>query len=173
MAASSLPTFEQLHKHYPTDSSYAKVKAELGLTQSWLGDNTCVIRMSKAFNYAAGSRYAIPGSYPGLLTVKGADKLNYAIRVEEFITFLSQHYRAADIIKEGEAIEKEAFFGKTGIISWSVRGFDDATGHFTLWDGREGVYTGGINYWSMPKKKLPPVKGYVPQYLIKSQLWLC
>lgn len=175
MAAVTLPTFEQLKKSYPTGSGFAKVKADIGgdVTQGWLGDNTCVIRMSKAFNYAAGSRFAIPGGRAGMLTVKGADKLNYAIRVTEFIDYLSAQYGAADIVKLGEAIEVEPFLGKTGIIAWSVNGWGDARGHFTLWNGREGLYVGGHDYWAMPKKKLPPVAGITPPYLIKSQLWLC
>lgn len=173
MAGTALPSFAQLRKHYPTGSSFSQVKAELGLNQSWLGDNTCVIRMSKAFNYAAGTRFAIPGSYPGLLTVKGSDKLNYAIRVVEFIDFLTHYYRPADIIRHGDSIEKSAFQGHTGIISWSVVGFDDARGHFTLWDGLEGVYVGGINYWSMPTHKMPALRGITPEYVVKSQLWIC
>jgi hypothetical protein len=172
MSGIALPTFAQLKKHYPTDGS-SQVKAALGLTADWLGSNTCVMRMSKAFNYAAGANFAIPGNYPGMVTAKGSDKLNYAIRVQEFITYLSQHYHAANIIKEGDAIEKNAFLGHTGIISWSVVGFDDATGHFTLWDGLEGLYTGGINYWSMPTRKLPLVHGVQREYVIKSQLWIC
>ena len=74
MPSLTLPTFEQLEKNYPTGSSFAQVKADIGggVTQGWLGNNTCVIRMSKAFNYA-GSGNAIPGGYAGILTVKGAD----------------------------------------------------------------------------------------------------
>lgn len=171
----ALPTFDQLKKNYPTSDNPAQVKASIGggVTEAWLGDNTCVVRMSKAFNYASGSRFAIPGSHPGLRTVKGADKLNYAIRVTEFIDFLTHKYGAANIIKMGEAIEEEAFFGKTGIIAWRVDGWRSARGHFTLWDGYKGLYVGGLDYWALPKKKPQPVNGKTPPYLVKSQLWLC
>jgi hypothetical protein len=42
------------------------------------------MRMSKAFNYA-GKDHEIPRSKTGLLTLKGGDQKNYAIRVIEFI----------------------------------------------------------------------------------------
>lgn len=80
--------------------------------------------MSKAFNYASGSRFAILGARAGMLTVKGADKLNYAVRVTEFIDYLSAQYGAANMVKLGEAIEIEPFMGKTGIIAWSVNGWE-------------------------------------------------
>jgi hypothetical protein len=167
-----LPTFDQLKKNYPTgDGSQVKAKIGGGVTGSWLGENTCVIRMSKAFNHASGRRFAIPGTRAGLVTVKGADKLNYAIRVTEFIDFLTHKYGAANIIKTGEAIEEKTFLGKTGIIAWNVNGWANARGHFTLWDGHKGLYVGGLDYWALPKK--PPTDGKKGAYLVKSQLWLC
>ena len=86
MSNRALPAFSLLSANYPIDPDSPKLIQQLGgeLTQAWVGPNTCVMRMSKAFNYA-GTDHEIPKSKPGLLTLKGGDKKNYAIRVIEFI----------------------------------------------------------------------------------------
>ena len=92
-----LPTYQSLITNYP-GSQYSSaqvrelIKGEIqGHSPTLI--NTCVIRMSRAFNYAnSGSLFDIPQSYPGMLTFKGGDNLNYAIRVREFYIYLKNHY---------------------------------------------------------------------------------
>ncbi len=85
-----LPPFRTLAANYPTSADGEQVKQDIAgeVTQSWLGVNTCVIRMSKALNYA-GKVHQIPRHHSGLLTVRGDDKKNYAVRVAEFIVYLA------------------------------------------------------------------------------------
>src|SRR4051812_19358387 len=113
MSKHALPSFSALQTNYPTNPDSLKVIQQLGgeLTQSWVGTNSCVMRMSRAFNYA-GKAHEIPESHKGFLTVKGGDGKNYAIRVIEFINYLHRHYRVPDIVKTGSAMRPESFSGK-------------------------------------------------------------
>ncbi len=56
------------------------VKRRIGgeLTESWLGNNTCVMRLCKAFNYA-GTAYRIRKGM-GMNVVKGEDGFWYGFR---------------------------------------------------------------------------------------------
>jgi Type VI secretion system (T6SS), amidase effector protein 4 len=164
----SLPAFQRLKQHYPTDSDPDKVKNDIGgsVNADWI-TNTCVIRISKAFNYTGDDEDAIP-KRDGLLTVKGADQKNYAIRVQEFIHFLRDEYGAPDVVRSGANIRVGAFRNKIGIIAWHVSGWTDATGHFTLWDGTSGLYVGHHNYWNFPISQ-PEVGPWVT----KVELWEC
>jgi Type VI secretion system (T6SS), amidase effector protein 4 len=166
--ANNLPSFQKLKSHYPTDSDPEKVKEDIGgaVDASWI-TNTCVIRVSKAFNYTGDTEDEIP-KQDGLLTVKGADKKNYAIRVEEFIHFLRDEFGPPDVVRSDANISIAAFQNKTGIIAWHVSGWSDATGHFTLWDGSSGLYLGGHDYWNFPTSKPD-----VGPWLTKVELWQC
>jgi hypothetical protein len=164
----TLPAYLVLKPNYPTDADPDKVKSDIGgeVNADWI-TNTCVVRISKAFNYAGGT-YEIPRQH-GLLTVKGADKKNYALRVAEFITFLRDKYGAADITKSGADIAKDSFLNITGIIAWHISGWSDATGHFTLWDGTQGLYEGSHRYFDFPTSK-PSGGG---PWLTKVEFWKC
>jgi hypothetical protein len=151
-----LPTYQSLITNYP-GSSYTSAKVrELikGEIQSHSPtfSNTCVIRMSRAFNYAnSGTLFDIPESFTGMLTFKGEDKLNYAIRVSEFDKYLKQQYSKPTLVlkrKNGEFDLKQLNSIK-GIIKFEVSGWDDATGHFTFWDGSSCVYCGDHDYFAM------------------------
>jgi hypothetical protein len=168
-----LPPFATLKANYPTDSDGNSVKKAIGgeTTQAWLGDNTCVIRMSQAFNYA-GKIHEIPRS-KHMLTVRGKDNKNYAVRVQEFIQFLNERYGKPEITKYGSDINVNDFLRKTGLIAWHIAGWNDATGHFTLWDGSAGLYEGDHNYF-LDFPTTPPSAGQprVP-YLTEVDLWIC
>lgn len=153
----ALPSFAALQANYPLDTDSSKVFQDIGgeATQSWVGGNSCVVRMCKAFNYA-GKAFLIPGTSPGFLTVKGADKLNYGIRVMEFIDFLQTSYKIPDIVKTGSAMTADSFKGKTGIIAWLIDGWSDARGHFTLWDGSKGLFEGAHHYFDDFGPGAPP-----------------
>ena len=100
----SLPGYSTLTANYPVDSDSAKVIQQIGgdLTQSWVGSNSCVMRMCKAFNYA-GKEHAIPKPTKQFLTLTGADKKWYGIRVIEFIDYLRNTYRPPDLVKKVDA----------------------------------------------------------------------
>jgi hypothetical protein len=123
-----LPSFGSLWANYPLGSS-EEVKRKIGgnVNASWI-TNTCVIRISYAFNK---SMAPIPNGWAGLTTVKGGDGKRYAFRVREFQPFLTGKYGAPDV----SGTTQEAFNGKKGIIMFDVQGWSDATGHFDLWNG--------------------------------------
>lgn len=151
-----LPTFQSLYSNYP-GSNYTSaqvrdlIKGEI-LTHTPSFSNTCVIRMSRAFNYAnTGKLFDIPENPSGMLTYKGEDKLNYAIRVAEFNTFLRHKYSKPTIVltKKNGVYDLSSLKNVSGIIKFDVTGWNDATGHFTLWDGSSCVYCGDHNYFEM------------------------
>jgi len=164
-----LPSFALLAANYPTDPDSPKVIQQLGgeLNQSWVGPNSCVMRMSKAFNYA-GKDHEIPKSPKGLLTVKGGDGKNYAIRVIEFIDYLHTHYRNPDMVKTGSAMKPESFTDK-GIIAWLIDGWSDARGHFTLWDGSQGLFEGEHHYFA----DFGPSAPQNGPHMVKVEFWNC
>ncbi len=166
----ALPGFAALKAHYPTALDSPKVRRDVGgeATASWVGENTCVLRMSKAFNYA-GKDYAIPGNHDGLLTVVGADKMNYAIRVLEFINYLHTTYRSPDIVRVGSQIAAEAFGNKTGIITWHINGWSNARGHFTLWDGTRALFQGPHDYF----RDFPTHRTSNAPWIEKVEFWTC
>lgn len=166
--ANNLPKYDMLIKNYPTDSDPEKIKKAIGgAVDDPNIKNTCVVRMSKAFNYTSDAEDEIP-KRNGLYSVKGADKKNYALRVEEFVDFLTAEYGAPDLTKTGAAISASAFKNK-GIIAWHVDGWKDARGHFTFWDGTKGLYLAGQDFWALPTSK--PVQA-VP-WLTKVEFWEC
>ncbi len=94
--------------------------------------------MSEAFNLAG---QAIPKNHPGLLTVLGADKRNYAIRVAEFKQYMLSAYGAPDLVRTPPkgaqtGVSRADFANLRGVLCFEVH-FSDATGHFTLWDGAQ------------------------------------
>ena len=149
-----LPSYEQLKRNYPTDHNPAVVMHMIGggIANLSPDTNTCVMRMSRAFNYA-GKPFELPKAvaHPRLRTIPGADRKNYAYKVQEFIAFLKHNYGPPSVSKRYAASEKESakpFLGKTGIIAWQIQGWGDATGHFTLWDGKTGLYEGNHDYFT-------------------------
>lgn len=129
-----LPAFSLLWANYPLGSS-EEVKRKIGgaINMAWV-TNTCVIRVSYAFNKAGE---AIPNGWPGLSTARGGDGKRYAYRVSEFKPFLEKKYKAPDVT----GTSRGAFDGHKGIIMFDVQGWSDATGHFDLWDGNNARYS--------------------------------
>lgn len=121
-----IPAFSSLWNHYPTGGS-ATVKRKIGgnVNLGWV-TNTCVIRVSRALNYAGSP---VPRNLPGLNTIRGGDGKRYAYRVREFHRFLNAHVRPPDAVGDVK--------GRRGIIMFKVDIWADATGHFDLWNGSE------------------------------------
>lgn len=96
--------------------------------------NACALRMSRGFNYGG---YVIPrGSIiPGrsIYRVRGSDELPYILRVNDVIHFVKHNWGSADMLLQPAEADKLA--GRKGLIVMEVSGWNDATGHVTLWNG--------------------------------------
>ena len=134
-----LSGFERMWNAYPAPNGEApEAKKIVGgaVDAAWI-ENTCVIRLSRAMNYAG---HLIPQGLKGLSTVSGADGLRYAYRVAEIDAYLRATYGAPDFEDIRQVASESVpatFVGKRGIIGFQVRGWADATGHFDLWDGEK------------------------------------
>ena len=148
----TLPTYAQLSKNYPGEGYSTQQVRQLigGAANNSRFENTCVLRMSRAFNYA-NAQARIPGGKTGLYTVLGADKLHYALRVAEFREYMLDTYgnpQKVSVLKD-KKLDKTKFIGAAGVICFDVSGWGDATGHFSLWDGSNCSYCGDHEYFNM------------------------
>lgn len=165
--------FERMWNAYPAPAGTAEdAKAIVGgaVNAPWLV-NTCVIRISRCFNYAG---YPIPQGFTGLSTVSGADGMRYAFRVEEFRKYLNYAFGPPAFSEDRKPpvpAPPASFVGKTGIIMFRVDGWVDANGHLDLWDGentRHAEYFArakSVALWlveSTGDQKLPPGAAPVP-----------
>ena len=141
--ARKLKNFELMWNAYPNPrggSSAAKKTIGGNVDADWI-TNTCVIRMSRCFNYA---NHRIPRRRQGLTTVSGADGLRYAFRVSEFRRYLTEVYGTPSLshhYPEPGGPVPEPFFGHQGVICFVVTGWSDATGHFDLWRNDDCIHT--------------------------------
>jgi hypothetical protein len=141
--ARQLPSWKALYDNYAGDEESSEVfRARIGgeVDNPQL-TNTCVLRMSEAFNLAGN---AIPRGRAGLYTLKGGDKLNYAVRVAEFRKYMVSAFGQPDIVRKPPkgrpvGVASTEFPGLRGVLCFQVS-FSDATGHFTLWDGSRAVH---------------------------------
>lgn len=98
--------------------------------------NACALRMSRAFNYGG---YAVPSGtlIPGtnIYRVRGGDGKPYIMRVNGVIHFVRHNWGEPDKVLAPDETARLA--GLKGLIVIEVQGWSDATGHVTLWDGRQ------------------------------------
>ncbi|EOD3494093.1 type VI secretion system amidase effector protein Tae4 [Cronobacter malonaticus] len=90
--------------------------------------NACAIRMSYALNYSGSKIERGPW-----LTVSGADKNWYIYRVKDLKPYLIYKFGAPDKTVKNPTVND--FKNMTGILVFSVSGWNDASGHATLWNG--------------------------------------
>ncbi|WP_165836463.1 T6SS effector amidase Tae4 family protein [Taibaiella soli] len=157
--------------HYNTSPDPEEVKRNIGgdLAAAFYIKNTCVVRVCEALNKCGSPMHHIQFG-KGMKTKKGADHLNYGYRVREFREYMKDIYREVHIIKEkGDKINKNDFINRQGIIAFGVSGWEDATGHFSLWDGHNVLYQGGHEYFGLPTYN--PLNGHI--YLTDVMLWIC
>lgn len=132
-----LTGFERMWNAYPAPKGEAgEAKKMIGgdVDASWIS-NTCVVRVSRSMNYAG---HPVLQGFSGLATVRGADGLRYAIRVEEFRKYMNYMYGPPTFSEDRETpseVVPASFRGVTGVICFRVKGWSDATGHFDIWDG--------------------------------------
>ena len=101
-------------------------------------ENTCIIRISRPLNYLG---HPIPVWTKPFRTRQGSDKMWYGLRVKEFWDYMVKTY-GQPTVSSNKPIDKSAFAGIKGIIGFRVSGWKDATGHFTLWNGKDLAYGG-------------------------------
>lgn len=164
------PSWKDMYKNYPNESisSFAfypmvsKDLADLAASNPNDWENTCAARMSYALN-RSGIKLPSSGGY----SLKGSDGFRYWMRVKELKAYLNKRFKAPDIshshkqvntvidsktkkitpeVMERVQLTKSNFLskitGKTGIVVFDVTGWGNASGHFTLWDGKNLVYVG-------------------------------
>lgn len=107
-----------------------KVAENIAPKGKWV--NTCAVRMSYILNH---SGLFIP--YIQKQTVSGADKRWYFHLVSHLIIFLNQRWGKPDIITPYPLPGGGELAGKKGIILFEVSGWDNASGHATLWNGKQ------------------------------------
>ena len=90
--------------------------------------NTCAVRMSYILNQSGLIIPAITGK-----TKKGGDNRNYFYRVKDVISFLKQQWGMPEVVAYPPSGGSLA--GKKGVILFEVQGWDDASGHATLFNG--------------------------------------
>lgn len=158
------PSWADMHKHYPatmvnTDTLYnTMIRGDFKGQEkaSWL-ENTCATRMSYAL---LRSGFQLAKTQDPKASMQGEDKKWYWIRVAELKAELKSRFKGYDAELNFDAIntssidnplemmmivadrkEKAQKFldttlaNKNGIIVFVVKGWGNATGHFTLWDG--------------------------------------
>jgi hypothetical protein len=167
--ARELRGFETMWNAYPAPGGSAEeAKRTIGgqVNAAWI-TNTCVVRLSRSFN---ASGHTIPNeSGDGLVTVKGGDGKNYALRVAEFTRWLKRRYGDPDLVETfpppGGGDVPSSFLGRQGVIIFEVDGWTDATGHVDLWNGarcRHGDYFSRahtVMLWDVPDTPEGPQLG--------------
>ncbi|KPX69061.1 MULTISPECIES: type VI secretion system amidase effector protein Tae4 [Pseudomonas syringae group] len=96
-------------------------------SQRW--ENTCAVRMSYILNYSGLIIPKTPGQ-----TVSGNDQRQYFFRVKNLISFLETQWGKPDVVKYPPS-GGGALANKRGVILFEITGWQDASGHATLYDG--------------------------------------
>lgn len=128
-------------------------RIELGSAQ-W--KNFCVVRMSYALNKAGSLIPFIKGK-----TSSGRDGSWHLFRIPDFEAYLNGLWGAPDIIISGKRgmLDLTPISGKQGILHMDTRGqWQDASGHFTLWNGKVTrddsdkyfAYSHKVQLWELP-----------------------
>lgn len=97
-------------------------------TNSGIFLNACPIRMSYVLNYT-GVRIPKTG-YP---VVSGADGFWYLFRVNELMSYLDRTFGKPEASASVPTFQ--SFARMKGIVVVKGKGWSDATGHVTLWNG--------------------------------------
>jgi hypothetical protein len=137
--AARLKNFDQMWDAYPNPGGSADAAKHTigGQAVAESIDNTCVLRLSRAFNYSGNP---IPRSATDeIVTIRGGDGLNYALRVREFTRYMKRKYGPPDFEHSypapGGGDVPASFKGRQGVVIFEVDGWTDATGHMDLWNG--------------------------------------
>jgi RHS repeat-associated protein len=144
------PSYEKLKSNYPGDGHSSKDVYDMvgGKVKSYYFHdlstgaeaNSCALRLSLALNksgFNIDRRY-----FPGGFYVKGADDKDYILRVKDMIQYLNAAFGQPDIVKTSmnQEIQPSDFNNNKGIIGFVVKGWSDATGHVTMFNGSSCGY---------------------------------
>jgi hypothetical protein len=146
------PLFSKIQANYLGDNyTSAEIYRLIGgkVYLNYLSDpqkyaNSCALRISYALNK---SGYKIP--FMKGKVGSGSDGNWYIYRVSDLAEYMTNTYGAPDV----NGTIKSSFKDLQGIIQFEVNGWNDATGHFTIWDGNNvghGDYfeqSHGIHLW--------------------------
>lgn len=164
------PKWDDMIKNYPNasvsgDTLYTTIGAGLlklknDNPEAW--ENTCAFRMSRGLNLSGvklpkdNSKYRVKGSKGGVL--KGDDTNYYWYRVSELSKYLAEYLKEPELnitLKKANLGEKKEKLSKEnwdklkkmkGVIMFKVSGWGNASGHFTLWDGKNLIYPGAAEH---------------------------
>lgn len=135
----SLVNFDKMWDAYPNPGEDADAAKHTigGAAESDTITNTCVLRISRCFNASGNDIPKNPSDE--IITIRGGDGKQYALRVREFLRYMTRKYGPPQLRHEypegnGGDVPPE-FLGKQGVIAFEVDGWTDATGHFDLWNG--------------------------------------
>lgn len=154
------PRWTDMLNNYPDNSIskyifYPKISKALGKDVDHKAyENTCALRMSVGLNKSGFLLPSPPSGGAG--NIKGDDSRNYWLRVADLKPYLFKIFKNPDVdvtlpdlsstssYVHTELDERLEFVktnvlsnieDKNGIIVFEVRGWSNATGHFTLWEG--------------------------------------
>ncbi len=136
-----LAKFKDLLANYP-NYDLATVKTLVGgrVDANYI-TNACAIRVSRALSYSGTKIPFIEDINKIQQTLKGADGLWYIYRVKALDIFMAKTFGAASVLIKSAAtvgVKTDKLLGKSGIIGMDIS-WADATGHFTLWNGKDVV----------------------------------
>lgn len=93
-------------------------------------ENACAIRLSYVLNQCG-----CPVShYDDLSYVSGADGSWHIFRVRDALTYLQRVWGNPDVVVR-QTESKALLSAKAGVLLFEVSGWNNASGHATLWDG--------------------------------------
>jgi hypothetical protein len=95
-------------------------------------ENACTIRLS----YVLNSCDCDIARSPDISTVSGADGSWYMYRIRDALQFLEREWGRPDVVLNGPPIAQSGLAYKKGILMFEAK-FSDASGHATLWDGKQ------------------------------------
>lgn len=137
-----LPNYDTLLKSYPNMAAEQVKTLVGGRVDADYITNACTIRVSRSLNYSDAKVPFIKDEDDKQQTLKGADGLWYIFRVRILTQYLTGKYGKPNVTvtaKKGEGAKTDTLIGIKGIIGMEVSGWTDATGHYTLWDGKACV----------------------------------
>lgn len=109
---------------------HVQINTEMGRNGGFM--NACPIRMSHVLNVTG---FPIRAGH-GFKISTGADGKNYLIRINDMVQYLRITFGKPDKVVN-HVPTTEDFKGLQGIVLIEGHGWDNASGHVTLWDGAQ------------------------------------